>query len=541
MASSFLWSSATLHIRHSSLVAATAAVAAVAGISSWHSACQTATESPTNDTAAPAAPVRVEVHLMDKIQQKEYLTNARDAIPSTLRILAIDLPEMRTNAFSGDCRLSHDKIFVEDVAMPKVVDVTMNSSDPPTQGGNGVEDSGQQRQRKSKQGPIKLKVAQKALVKSLVQCRSSQSQQHVGVELLEASIADLNKYKLRKTHQFGNFKYDPGKYYANDQTESIDANDESSSSDKLNEAIVKRSTFEDELEAPWNQYAWAEELKLRINGQVGFDAPLERASSWNRYLFGNAYKVTVQPVSHFWEWPLPTFAKSNPDGVDGRYRTNCRASNKPHAVIANGAALQRVPSSMRLLQKLCKKADVPLFVIHDPRVWGGNTHQSLPEALKDMRRTIKNQVIGRALEQQGSTAFSRGRMLGQVETEAKWQVKEQKRRSKEMFSGRENRGHKSDIDWSKMDSIRLERRLVQRGVIKEKIASDGEGSSVVQKFYSDALVELARRCVHDIEEQHLQEQDKPSASPPSSNDTLPGSSRNTSSSNDTTNNKIGSI
>ena len=274
---------------------------------------------------------------------------------------------------------------------------------------------------------------------------------------------------------------------------------------------------------------------------------MERASSWNRYLFGNAYKVTVQPVSHFWEWPLPTFAKSNPDGVDGRYRTNCRASNKPHAVIANGAALQRVPSSMRLLQKLCKKADVPLFVIHDPRVWGGNTHQTLPEALKDMRRTIKNRVISRALEQQGSTAFSRGRMLGQVETEAKWQVKEQKRRSKEMFSGRENRRHKSDIDWSKLDSIRLERRLVQRGVIKEKIASDGEGSSVVQKFYSDALVDLARRCVHDVEEQQLQDQEtspgKPSSqqtSPPSGSEMSPGTSQNTPSTNAAIN-KIGSI
>ena len=138
-------------------------------------------------------------------------------------------------------------------------------------------------------------------------------------------------------------------------------------------------------------------------------------------------------------------------------------------------------------------------------------------------------------------------MLGQVETEAKWQVKEQKRRSKEMFSGRENRRHKSDIDWSKLDSIRLERRLVQRGVIKEKIASDGEGSSVVQKFYSDALVELARRCVHDVEEQQLQDQEtspgKPSSqqtSPPGGNEKSPGTSQNTPSTNAAIN-KIGSI
>lgn len=170
---------------------------------------------------------------------------------------------------------------------------------------------------------------------------------------------------------------------------------------------------------------------------------------------------------------------------------------------------------MRLLQKLCKKADVPLFVIHDPRVWGGNTHQSLPEALRDMRSTIKNRVISRALEQQGSTAFSRGRMLGQVETEAKWQLKEQKRRSKEVFKGY-GRQRKLDGDWSLLDSIRLERRLVERGVIKEKTSSDGEGSSIIQKYYTDALIELARRCVHDVEEQQLHGQEEPTKQAPES-------------------------
>ena len=246
---------------------------------------------------------------------------------------------------------------------------------------------------------------------------------------------------------------------------------------------------------------------------------MEKSSPWNHYLFGQAYKITVHPVYHFWEWPLPSFAKSNPDGVDGRYRTNCRASNKPHAVIANGAALQRVPSSMRLLQKLCKKADVPLFVIHDPRVWGGNTHQSLAEALRDMRSAIKTRVISRALEQQGSAAFSRGRMLGQLETETKWQLKEQKRRSKEMFGGLGRRGKKVDGDWSQLDSIRLERRLVERGAIKEKTSSDGEGSSVIQKTYTEALIELARRCVHDVEEQELQELEESKSKPSSSSPT----------------------
>ncbi len=147
----FLGSSATLQIRHSSLVAATA-VAAVAGISTWHSSCQTSTED-----------LRVEVHLMDKIQQKDYLSDARDAIPSTLRILAIDLPEMRTHAFAGDCRLAHDKIFVDDVAIPKVVDVDRDRVI------DGDRDRIEESKSRHKKGITKLKVSQKALVKVRVQ------------------------------------------------------------------------------------------------------------------------------------------------------------------------------------------------------------------------------------------------------------------------------------------------------------------------------------------------------------------------------------
>lgn len=106
----------------------------------------------------------------------------------------------------------------------------------------------------------------------MVQCRSSQSQHRVGVELLEASVADLNKYKLRKTHQFGSFKYDPGKYYASEKKEDtvqeVPNVEEQASSNKegiIEEVPLDKASFEDESEAPWNQYAWAEELRLRVS------------------------------------------------------------------------------------------------------------------------------------------------------------------------------------------------------------------------------------------------------------------------------------
>lgn len=31
------------------------------------------------------------------------------------------------------------------------------------------------------------------------------------------------------------------------------------------EIMLDKATFEDEIEAPWNQYAWAEEMRLRVS------------------------------------------------------------------------------------------------------------------------------------------------------------------------------------------------------------------------------------------------------------------------------------
>lgn len=102
----------------------------------------------------------------------------------------------------------------------------------------------------------------------------------LGVELLEASVADLNRYELRKTHQFGNFKYDPGKYYdmsrvptrnrpaaasSNEHEELDGAVDDEQVHDDITIASLDIANYEDEIEAPWNQYAWAEEMRLRVS------------------------------------------------------------------------------------------------------------------------------------------------------------------------------------------------------------------------------------------------------------------------------------
>jgi hypothetical protein len=145
------------------------------------------------------------------------------------------------------------------------------------------------------------------------------------------------------------------------------------------------------------------------------------------------------------------------------------------------------------LQKLCKKADVPLFVVYDPRAWGGNTQATLEEALTAMRSKVKNRVITNALKQQGSLAFTRGRMLGQAETEAKWQLKEKKQRAKEMLGLDKRRRRRGKEDWSEYDATTLEQKLMSRKVIARVDDIDDTN----KRSYTPAMVEIAKKCVDD--------------------------------------------
>jgi hypothetical protein len=129
-----------------------------------------------------------------------------------------------------------------------------------------------------------------------------------------------------------------------------------------------------------------------------------------------------------------------------------------------------------------------LFVVRDPRAWGGNTQASLEEALVAMRSTVKNRIISNALKQQGSLAFTRGRMLGQAETEAKWQLKEKKNRAKEML-GLDMRQRRKKEDWGQYDAAQLEKKLIDRNVIHR----NGEDSDSL--VYSQAMIELSEQCI----------------------------------------------
>jgi hypothetical protein len=208
---------------------------------------------------------------MDKIAEKPYLpVTKKRSVPRRLRILAIDVPEMRSEGIDGECRVNLSRVYVDGVAPPKKI--------------------GEEKE-----------VMQKSLARALVKCRHAQTHR-IGIEMVEASVSDLNPHNLRRMHQFGSYKYDPGKWATrtsstsdtgtassnedtsnakeNEKVENLDDADSDTAAREIAEAkppstsSVKvdsqdggtvLASAEDEFDAPWNQYAWIQELQLRVS------------------------------------------------------------------------------------------------------------------------------------------------------------------------------------------------------------------------------------------------------------------------------------
>ena len=446
-------------------------------------------------------------------------------IPKRVRVLTIDVPEFR-EAVEGECRVNLSRIFPEDVALRKRVKrkgAGKENGDRKDGAGDGLDQQ-------------QLEVVQKSLATALVRCRNRESKR-IGLEIVEASVYSLNPNNMRRTYQFGRLRYDPGKYakmkakqgqqgkapdtVASTAAEAFEEDEEDSTSaeadapgdsadpdaaSKKDDAIA--TTEDDELDAPWNQYAWIEEMRLRILGLVPFGAPVQRSSSWSRIVYGDVYRKTTPPARGFFRRMFPSFLtgdKWGDDGIDGDYsgRTPNRASSKPHAVIADGAAMQRVPGSLRHLSKCCQEADVPLFIVNDPRVWGGNTHSDLESAAEDMRSAIKARVVVNALNIKEGSMFERGRVLGKMETEARWQAKDVGRRTRKAVRDAQSRLRKErEDDWSGLGAEELRDRLADRKVIISGSTGDAsnEVSAQGKETYSDGLVELCRKCMAAAEE-----------------------------------------
>lgn len=283
--------------------------------------------------------VRHPMDLEEDIVNGELAMNTEGprGVPHRIRILAIDVPEFR-EVFDGECRVDLSKIYPDGVAPPKVIKRKKETNR--TKATHGAE--GSEKDASKEQNDIQ--VMQKSLARSLVRCRNKTSKR-IGVDLLEASVYDLNPHNMRRTYQYGTFSYDPGKYGSMNKAPGADLlqrrrtmNTEavgvqrrnsivatSSSSDAKEEEVeeekgyadpeeeleeqsteeeVLLSTYEtqtapqvedttigssaedtnigrrsagtqreettvlasedDEVDAPWNQYAWIEEMNIRV-------------------------------------------------------------------------------------------------------------------------------------------------------------------------------------------------------------------------------------------------------------------------------------
>jgi hypothetical protein len=179
-----------------------------------------------------------------------------------------------------------------------------------------------------------------------------------------------------------------------------------------------------------------------------------------------------------------------------------RASNKPHAVIADGTALHRVPGSLRFLTKTCRDANVPLFILNDPRSWGSQTHSTLSEAVVDMRRSVTDNVVSHCLDIREGSAFERGRLVGQFEKELAWQASDAARKTREAWKSARRRLERDKCeDWSELDDEELRQKLIARKVLTLGNGDDyDQNNSHVQSITSTKqLLQICRKCIEDEE------------------------------------------
>lgn len=484
-------------------------------------------------------------------------------VPSRLRILVLDVPKFKEEALEdhGVCQLPSEIFstngpkFVDGVAPPKAVDKKSTTGYYYSKG-----DKSSRKERRANMKPI----TQKSLAKQLYYCYDSrqaskdnetQKQKPViGVEILEGSILDLNPNNIRRTYTSTSGKMrkshsvhpsqfaeaegvadvdEANEVEAEIETEIEEKEEEVETEEDLNESedTANSDILANERTAPWNQYAWLEEMYLRINGIVPFSEPIHRAHTFSQWLYGRIYSHTIAPTysTHrlwmWWWWPA-VFSNNRSNlikngGVDGKGECNLygddsngrsllpwprkklnRASNKPHAVIADGAALHRVPGSLRFLTRTCRDANVPLFILNDPRSWGSQTHSTLSEAVVDIRRSVTDNVVSHCLDIREGSAFERGRLVGQFEKELAWQASEAARKTREAWKSARRRLERDKLeDWSELDDDELRQKLIERKVLTlGNSDDDDQGDSYVQSITSTKqLLEICRKCLEKEE------------------------------------------
>ncbi len=200
-------------------------------------------------------------------------------------------------------------------------------------------------------------------------------------------------------------------------------------------------------------------------------------------------------------------------------------------MICDGSAMQRVPGSLRYLSKICREADIPIYVLNDPRKWGCQTHATLSNAILDMKKTVSDQIVSsllcslirararfrsyrtymlnanarhfifqirNALDLREGTAFERGRLVGRIEKEIAWQAHDAARKTRESLVDARRRLMSAKVaDWSELTEDDLLRKLIERKVITttqhDSQSQQMPGRSSLK--CSEGLTGICRRCL----------------------------------------------
>lgn len=386
--------------------------------------------------------------------------------------MIVDVPEFR-RVFDEECRVDFSKLFLDGTARPKIVTKTSSSSMDNTESESSVD----------------IHVVQKSLVKSLTTCG-----QRNKTILLEASMANINPRQMKRRYEFQRRRrrrppLQPSSTARKQPLDNDDddvSNENKTNSDNHNDndnnnvvgsdenTIRPKSdvSFDDDVrdeeDAPWNQKAWMEEMDLRISGKVPFSSSMEPSSYLSRLVFGNHYRTTV-PASSSWWWTT----------------NNTRSLHKPHAVIADAATFSLVPGSLRLLSRCCREADVPLYVVKDPRgrSWAESTHDDVPKAARALRRNVKRRIVARVWQSRQRRAFERGKRWGTTTTRLEYESRAIAARAKRVWTATKERMRTSNNsnsnydndDWSEYDEDKLREEFIKRKLMS--VSSSSSSSS----------------------------------------------------------------
>ena len=180
----------------------------------------------------PPVDTFLEPDFMDRIRRKPYMKEQRERgfLPTHLRIMTIDVPELRHH-LQGACGINYKASFEDGVAPDRIL------SDG-------------------------RRITQATLAQSVYRCKTSST---IGLEVLETSVRPLNPNNVRRNAPVVNAVEKMKQSIQTTKSNQTSTNQQKKTTIPIEVEEPVPATEQDEVTAPWNQYAWPDELVLRVS------------------------------------------------------------------------------------------------------------------------------------------------------------------------------------------------------------------------------------------------------------------------------------